>query len=229
MRVLLLKKNLSGTKERALHDLELLLDRYKGTKRASLLASWFSEYAHYIKQEETFKPQFLKRYKRGEIVHVNLGYRIGNEEGGPHYAIVLDKNNSPYSDVLLVLPLSSKKTTTKLNRYTIDLGNEIYERLQEKYLKKFRKSIKDVDAHLNESDHTVTFSVLIDTSEADKVQKEIDSMKEGSIALVSQITTVSKMRIIKPLRTTDALSGICVSSGTLDKIDGKIQELYIGK
>ena len=53
-------------------------------------------------------------------------------------------------------------------------------------------------------------------------------MKEGSIALVSQITSVSKMRIIKPLRTTDGLSGICISEATLNIIDSKIKELYIG-
>jgi len=54
-------------------------------------------------------------------------------------------------------------------------------------------------------------------------------MKEGSIALISQITTISKMRIIKPQKNSDALSGICLSSESLDKIDEKILELYIGK
>lgn len=91
-----------GTKERALDDISKMLDRYSGSKREHLLASWLSEYSRYIKQEETFKPQYLKRYKRGEIIKVNLGYRLGNEEGGPHYAIVLNKNNSPYSDILTI-------------------------------------------------------------------------------------------------------------------------------
>lgn len=223
-----MKKNPPGTKERAVEDISAMLNRYSGTKREYLLSSWLSEYTQYIKQEETFKPQFLKRYKRGEIIKVNLGYRIGCEEGGPHYAIVMDKENSMYSDTVLVLPLSSKKSTTKINKYTLDLGNEIYDKLHQKYLDKFSKIIKDVSTKLNEDDNSITISVLLDTSEADKVQLEINSMKEGSIALISQITTISKIRIIKPLRTTDALSDICVSAETLDIIDARIKELYIG-
>ena len=59
--------------------------------------------------------------------------------------------------------------------------------------------------------------------------KEIKSMKEGSIALISQITSISKIRIIKPTRTTDALSGIRLSDNSLNAIDQKISELYLGK
>ena len=224
-----LQKHFLGTKERAIEDITEMLNKYSGTKRGYLLSSWLSEYSRFIKQEETFKPQFLKRYKRGEIVKVNLGYKIGCEEGGPHYAIVLDKQNSIYSDNLLILPLSSKTETTKFNRYTLDLGNEIYEKLQEKYLQKFNECIKDVSAEFSEDQKTIKLSVKVDSSEADKVQEEIDSMKAGSIALISQITTISKIRIIKPKRTTEALSDICVCSETLDKIDKQIKELYIGK
>ena len=66
-------------------------------------------------------------------------------------------------------------------------------------------------------------------AEHQKIIDEIKMMKEGSIALISQITTISKMRIIKPQKNSDALSGICLSSESLDKIDEKILELYIGK
>ncbi|MFR4125889.1 hypothetical protein [[Ruminococcus] torques] len=43
------------------------------------------------------------------MIQVDLGFRIGHEEGGLHYAVVLNKKDSPYSDILTVLPLSSKK------------------------------------------------------------------------------------------------------------------------
>lgn len=223
-----MKKQSLNPAEKAVKDIRDMLNRYSGTKRERLLSSWLSEYAKYIKQEETFKPQFLKRYKRGEIILVNLGYRIGSEEGGPHYAIVLDKHNSPYSDTITILPLSSKKATTKSSKYTLDLGNEVYNKLHEKYLKKFNECIKDVSIVPIENSNKFKISVGIDTTDSDKVEKEINVLKEGSIALVSQITTVSKMRIIKPLRTTDGLSGVCVSNSILDIIDNKIKELYIG-
>ena len=57
---------------------------------------------------------------------------------------------------------------------------------------------------------------------------EIASMKEGSIGLITQITSISKMRIIKPTRTTDALSGIRLSDDSLNRIDAQILKLYIG-
>ena len=66
-------------------------------------------------------------------------------------------------------------------------------------------------------------------SEADKVQQEIDLMKSGSIGLISQITTISKIRITKPLRYSEAFSNIRLSNESLDKIDKKICELYIGE
>ena len=143
-RKIVVEKRLLSAKEKAIKDIKNMLDRYSGTKRELLLSSWLSEYAKFIKQEETFKPQYLKRYKRGEIIMVNLGYRIGNEEGGPHYAIVLDKANSPYSGIVTILPLSSKKPTTQMNKFTIDLENEIYSKLYQKYLQKFSGCIKDV-------------------------------------------------------------------------------------
>ena len=54
-------------------------------------------------------------------------------------------------------------------------------------------------------------------------------MKKGSIALVGQITTVSKIRIYNPLHPIDVLSNIKVSPALLDLIDDKIREMYIGK
>lgn len=207
-----------------------MLARYSGTKKERLLSKWLSQYTNFIKQEETFRPQFLKRYKRGEIIMANLGYRLGSEEGGPHYAIVLDKQNSEYSDIITILPMTSKKPTSRPNKYTLDLGSEIYDKLYAKYMEKFHHSLKSIDISPKEtpSGRTFTLSVSFDTTEADKVMDEINSMKEGSIALLSQITSISKMRIMKPKRTTDAFSGICLSSESLDLIDASIKSLYLG-
>ena len=61
--------------------------RSKGDK----FCYWMENYIKYLKYETTFDPTSLKRYKRGEIVKVTLGYNIGSEEGGLHYAVVIDK------------------------------------------------------------------------------------------------------------------------------------------
>ena len=220
-----------GTSSRAIKDISDMLNRYSNTKKERLLSFWLSEYSRYIKQEETFDPRYLKRYKRGEIIKINLGYRLGSEQGGLHYAVVLDKKNSIHSDIVTVLPLSSKKPTTKLNRYTLDLGNEIYNLLINKANNALSNIVKTMSKASAVSDSNVKASVTfqLDFSEHQKIIDEIKMMKEGSIALISQITTISKMRIIKPQKNSDALSGICLSSESLDKIDEKILELYIGK
>lgn len=54
------------------------------------------------------------------------------------------------------------------------------------------------------------------------MRDEIAKMKKGSIALVNQITTVSKIRIYDPKTTKDMLSGITLSNDGLDKIDKEI-------
>lgn len=61
----------------------------------------------------------------------------------------------------------------------------------------------------------------------EKIGLEISRMKEGSIALVNQITTVSKMRIFDPRNIKGVLAGISLSEENIDKINQKMKELYI--
>lgn len=60
-----------------------------------------------------------------------------------------------------------------------------------------------------------------------KIGKEIAQMKEGSIALVNQITTVSKIRIFDPRNLKGVLSGISLSEESMEKINDKLKELYV--
>lgn len=62
-----------------------------------------------------------------------------------------------------------------------------------------------------------------------KVQDELEHMKSGSIALVGQLTTISKIRIYNPKNTHEALHGIKLSDSEMDLIDNKIIELYTKK
>ena len=51
-------------------------------------------------------------------------------------------------------------------------------------------------------------------------------MKKGSIALVNQITTVSKIRIYDPKTDHDILSNIRLSDEKLDLIDQEIAKKF---
>lgn len=60
-----------------------------------------------------------------------------------------------------------------------------------------------------------------------KIGLEISRMKEGSIALVNQITTVSKMRIFDPRNLKGVLAGISLSEENMEKINQKVKDLYV--
>ena len=52
-------------------------------------------------------------------------------------------------------------------------------------------------------------------------------MKNGSMALVNQMTCISKIRIEDPKNMYGVLHGIKLSPEGLDRINEKIKELYI--
>ncbi len=60
-----------------------------------------------------------------------------------------------------------------------------------------------------------------------KIGLEISHMKKGSIALVNQITTISKIRIFDPRNLKGVLSGISLSTENMEKINKKIKDLYV--
>lgn len=63
----------------------------------------------------------------------------------------------------------------------------------------------------------------------EKIGLEISRMKEGSVALVNQITTISKMRIFDPRNLKGVLSGVSLSEENMEKINQKLQDLYVFK
>lgn len=216
-------------KQTALNQLDSLLTYHienNNLKKANLLSYWFEDFVKYNLAEETFNPRLLKKYKRGSIIKANLGFNIGNEEGGLHYCIVLDKSNALSSGTLTIIPLTSIKENKKYNSTTLNLGNEIYlslknicDRMSQKLSKEY-EDIWKLPAEKVEQFNT-------DFKYIKKIEKEISKMKKGSIALVSQITTISKQRIYDPKTSGDILANLRVSNNTLDLIDLKIKELFI--
>lgn len=221
--------NTVAHKQFALNQLDSLLSYYidnNNFKKVNLLSYWFEDFAKYILAEETFNPKLLKKYKRGSIIKANLGFNVGNEEGGLHYCIVLDKSNALSSGTVTVIPLTSIKENKTYNKSTLNLGNEIYfnlkkicdnmsKKLSKEYENIWKLPIEKIEQFNN------------DFKYIKKVEKEISKMKKGSIALVSQITTISKQRIYDPKTSTDILANLRVSNTTLDLIDDKIKELFI--
>lgn len=226
-------------------------------KRAQLLGYWLIDYIGFLRKEVDFDPTKLVRYKRGSIVKAHLGYRIGSEEGGLHYGIVLDVNNNKSDQNVTIIPLTSVKPHTDvehLHRSKLFLGDEVYQSLSDKKNKSMHEAQSIVDSLTVEIARYTENAPEEDTPEYKKWQVEarawltsarhrleifnekienlkrlesqLNKMKRGSIALVGQITTISKLRIYDPLFPSDVLNSVRLSNESLDKIDNKIKELY---
>ena len=101
-------------------------------KKSALLYYWLQDYKNMLNRENNFSPKFMKKYSCGDIINVNFGFRPGAEEGGLHYAVVLD-NNPRSSGVVTVIPLRSKKNKDAILRpFEVDLGEVLSTRIAAK-------------------------------------------------------------------------------------------------
>lgn len=211
--------------------------------RADKLCYWLEDYMTYLGYEKSFSPKHLKRYKRGEIIKVHLGYNIGSEEGGLHYAAVLDKNNSVNSPTITIVPLTSVKPATDLKNLrpgNVYLGNELFNSLNSRIIF-IQRNLRNKIESLSSVDHLTAEEIVMHKSDIEKqihdaeielelynrMKTEILKMKRGSIALINQITTISKIRIYDPKTNHDVLSNIKLSNDRLDDIDTAIKENFV--
>lgn len=214
----------------------LVKEKYKN---AALLSYWLRDYLQYLQNEDRFNPRFNIRYQRGQIVYVNFGYRIGSELGGCHYAIVLDVQNSKNNSQLTVVPMKSKrqKKTSYSKVYHVDLHGEIRALLENKAVSISNPSI----AHLNEliQKHGLKGiqqdkALQKETADIKRCVKQAraiiefaeNKMNHESIADVGQICTISKMRIVHPIKKGDVLTSVCLSSQSMARIEEKIRTLF---
>lgn len=208
-------------------------------KKAELISYWIHDFTKMVDLEDSFIRAKKRRYKKGDIVKVNLGFNIGSEQGGLHYAVVLEKHN-PYSHATITIaPLTSvdiQSDTKKGTRYgEIHLGTELYDKLIDKCDSEIENCSKCIKALDFENIPNCDISEYKETlekfnrhqKEAKKTLKEIEKMKSGSICLINQITTISKIRIYNPKSNKDVLHGIRLSDETLDIIDENIRKFFL--
>lgn len=245
------KDELIQHKNETLHELNNFIQRkINGSSiekgKADKFCYWIKDYIRFLNYENTFrdkcKQKKARRYKRGEILKVHLGYNIGSEEGGLHYCVVITKNDNPSNPVLTVIPLTSVKehtNITKLPYGSLSLGDDLYTATEAKItfqIDSLTKQMVDIQMEYNEfKDNDIESLnrisaklelVRINLDNCKKAQKEFDKMKRGSIALVNQITTISKIRIVDPKTSTDPLAGIKLSVDNLELIDKMIIQNY---
>lgn len=215
-----------------------LVDNPITYKKSALLYYWLRDYKNYIKNENTFNPKYYPEFYRGSIVNINFGFNLGSELGGLHYAIVLQNSNrkNPNITVIPLTSLKPGKDIKQLRPTELYLGQELYFKIQGKYealkisipteLRYLRNMIahsaqtdlKDIQQKIEELNKQSDLMV--------KAMNKLKTLKYGSIAVMNQIRTVSKMRIIDPTNEYDILYNLKLSTNNLNLIDKKIVELF---
>lgn len=269
-----MSSNYEHLRDQSLMDLRKYMDSLP-EKKGTILAYWIKDYARFLGKEAAFDSCKLIRYKRGSIVKAHLGYRVGSEEGGLHYAVVIDTYNAQSAKTLTIIPFTSVKPgidLSKLHSSRLYIGDEIYQALQqkigseievtgrllsslEKQSEENKQAVADLQAAvkqivengqaesgLSKEDAKAKLverraiieafsreinSITEKIDRCEKMSREIQRMKHGSIALVGQITTISKLRIYDPMYPSDTLSNIRLSAETMDKLDQKLRELFV--
>ncbi len=182
------------------------------------------------------------KYKRGQFVIVNFKGTMGNELAGVHPAIVLTKNDNPKSGCVTVIPLSSKA-----KRRYISLGkllsredfNDLYKAIETHVMidaidtelildfeKKYFASIEEFE----EAKNNLLFQInnnrpdnyIEDGKTIMNVIDKYNTMFKCSYAAIDNITTISKIKIRRPLALYDPLKCLVVQDEILNKIDAAI-------
>lgn len=217
----------------------------KLTKFAKL-PDWLENISYYFKKEcENKLPKSYYHYKRGSVINVNFGVNLGSEFSFTHLAVVLNKQDNRFKNTLTVLPLTSKSGKDRLslgknifNQTTVIIQNEQDEIEKELIsIKKDMTSIKnkyeevpDDQALLLElqplGDRLETLGLKL--SMFQKVKQVYMSFNKESYVRLSDITTISKLRINR-INKYDPSGQIRLTQDQMEKIDIELAKLFLDK
>lgn len=83
------------------------VNRLNPPKRKRLVLEWLETWSRYLNLEQSFDYTKLRRYERGDIIFADFGFKVGNEFGGKHYAIVVENENQASNGTVIVVPMKS--------------------------------------------------------------------------------------------------------------------------
>ena len=180
-----------------LHLLQRMDD--EGNKRSDKIAQWIENWVKYLKIEQVFNPRSIQALKRGSIVYADFGFNVGREYGGLHYAIVLNKIDARSNHLLHVLPLTSVKETTDISNlkyFQLPIGNEVFQLLSNKALKKVRE-LSELYDRFSKKDGEFREKVVMVESLIEDNKKTLEILKNLSSSdiddsSIKQILTINK-------------------------------------
>ncbi|MBB1062858.1 type II toxin-antitoxin system PemK/MazF family toxin [Limosilactobacillus fastidiosus] len=197
---------------------------YHYKQKFQFLPSWLDNTSYsYEKEAKGHNPKRYYSFKRGTVIRVNFGVNLGSEFSNIHFAIVLDKHDAPQKRTLTVLPLTSKQ---KSNRFS--LGSEIFNQttiLLGNMKDRLSKLAKESTSNQNfESSNNIDKAI----QELDQVVKLYERYNKQSYVRLSDITTISKLRIER-LNKYDPSGKIRLSNAQMAQISHELMKLYLNK
>lgn len=205
-------------------------DKEETYKRAALLYYWLRDYRNYISNEKAFSSKYLPCYRRGNIINVNFGFNLGSELGGLHYAVVL-ADSAQSNPTVVVAPMTSYKAGRKIRKDELFIDDRLFLQLKSKQdaliqtEKALLKSLNDFP-ECNDAMKNRISSIMKNIDQLQNIKHKINTLKHGSIIKMSQIRTISKMRIVDPTTPTDVFYNVSLPSKDLNAIDEKLIYLY---
>lgn len=212
-----------------LHNLELANNNFKSiikktkNKKFSYLDSWMLKTSDEFKKEnESNNKKTYFRLNYGTIVKADFGINQGAELSNPHFAIVLDRFDNIRSETITVIPLTSKN-----NGKRIALGKLI----SQEYEKNIRTELKKLETRLENSkkknDKETVGKILLEISKVNKIKNYYLKHPKNTYANISQIRTISKDKLIKPLNKYDILNKTKCSNDIMSQISDAISKNFL--
>lgn len=94
---------------KASKNFEKVHSTFKNNNKFRFLPNWLEKESNLFLSETQNTSKSYNVLKRGSLIFVDFGINIGSELSNRHWAVVLNKNYSPKSRNLTVLPISSKE------------------------------------------------------------------------------------------------------------------------
>lgn len=242
-----MKKLISLIRKYVLYAKHLASTNAKNFER---FKSWMYTYISYKSNESKFSPTYLPKYEQGQIIFVDFGCGIRHEFSYPHYAIVLNTRDRKKNDLLTVVPLTSKKEKhNTLKEWEHEISYPIKNLLIDKVLSDFNlygdKYVQLRDkviafaknsSSLSKDEYAKRYSALVDAgvkeiySSNKDVMDFAEKMAKGTIVELNQIKTISKSRIIFPVKKSHALYDIKIHPADLISIHyALMSHIILGK
>ena len=120
--------------------------------------------------------------------------------------------------------MTSKKENKKYPKSCVNLGNELYNILNQNIAKenlRLDKLLVKLD-DLEEIPKSIQESISKEMKYIDQLSKSINQYRKESIVLINQITTISKQRIFYDV----VLKNVRIANESLDLIDKQIIKFF---